>query len=328
MHIRCTPTNKIARQQTLFALTLRSMPHCPACCPLLRPRQPAYIQQLAADYTQPLGKAAASHLRAILHLLPEAMRTIPLQAWGKAQYADWEAAIRQHPLMPATQNAYLHRLHHLLSYAHDNGLCPLRPQRPKSARGPALPKIPLPLQTARNIVRLACLSTDRRLLLCAGALLTGLRKSDLLSLSWKLLAQDGSYLLYAQKDGTRLQGQIPSPLLAALRRARPHHPPACRHLLFGCPPSFHGHQAVGMLQRYGFHLPQGFSFHGFRHTAASLLYHASNDVRSSQLLLGHASLLSTQTYLGIPQQHPAQQSLQGLLLHSTTPLCATSPPRR
>ena len=154
---------------------------------------------------------------------------------------------------------------------------------------------------------------------------TGLRVSELLSLPASALSGDAAILLIRGKGGR--ERIVPLSDAARLRAAelRAYHPKATRFLFPGRPPT-------EAMTRQGFALilkrvalqagldPARVSPHVLRHAFASHLLARGADLRSLQMLLGHADIATTQIY-----PHVLAERLQKLV-DAHHPLARAKPP--
>lgn len=137
----------------------------------------------------------------------------------------------------------------------------------------------------------------RPVVICA--LLTGMRRGEILGLTWEnvSLEQDVLYILQS-KSGKPRELPIPSKLREVLLDLRP----KATGLVFDLP--------LIMLQRYFASAMKeagifGCRFHDLRHTFASHFIMRTNDLPTLQRLLGHSTPTMTQRYAHLSKAHLA-----------------------
>ena len=153
--------------------------------------------------------------------------------------------------------------------------------------------------TSEEMERLLAAAHSRLYPVLMCALLTGMRRGEILNLTWEnvSLDQDTLYILKS-KSGKPRELPIPSKL---------------RGVLLGLGPKANGpvfDLPVIMLRRYFAQALKdagifGFRFHDLRHSFASHFLMRTNDLPALQNLLGHSSPVMTQRYAHLSKGHLA-----------------------
>jgi integrase/recombinase XerC len=203
--------------------------------------------------------------------------------------AEWLA---RHEWSPETLRSYRSALRSFYGWAHASGLVDADPSR-------LLRKIttppPRPRPASERVVTAAIRIADERawLMLMLGSR-HGLRRSEISTVHTADISEaiDGGPQLLVRGKGGKLRTVPLLDVLAAAIRAAP------AGWLF--PNGFGSHLSgphVGVVLRRL--LETGTTSHQLRHRFASRAYQATLDIRAVQLLLGHASVATTQRYVAV-----------------------------
>ncbi len=137
------------------------------------------------------------------------------------------------------------------------------------------------------------------------ACLTGLRKSDIMTLSWEMIQPEADGRLYLTIRMKKTQQIIHNPIgdeaLELMGRQKSF------GLVF---PQFKNNMTGAPLKRWirAANITKNITFHSSRHTFCSLQLEAGTDSRTVQALVGHKNLATTQGYLDNVDERKAEAS--------------------
>ena len=219
-----------------------------------------------------------------LGLAPDVVATEDLARWVAAQ--GWERA---------TLRSYRAALRSFYRWAHDSGRVPVSPAEGLPAPG-VTPPAPRPTPDAIYRETLARADERARLMIRLAAEL-GLRRGEVAAVHARDVEPDlvGYSLRVAGKGGRVRVVPMPDDLArAVLRRAGGG---------YAFPGEDGGHLSPRWVGRLVSRLmPPGWTMHTLRHRAASRWYAIDHDLVTTQQLLGHASLATTQAYVLAPDE--------------------------
>jgi integrase/recombinase XerC len=162
-----------------------------------------------------------------------------------------------------------------------------------------LPPVKVPRGTPRptpeDVYRAAMLKADsRERLMLELAAICGLRRGEIAAVRAEDVEADliGSCLRVIGKGGHVRRIPIPDGLARKLRDAGPGWVFPSPSL----PAPLTAHHVGKIVSRL---LPEGWSCHSLRHRCATIAYQSTHDIRAVQLLLGHASVATTERYTQI-----------------------------
>lgn len=157
---------------------------------------------------------------------------------------------------------------------------------------------PMPRPTPERAYRRAVMSADERVrLMIRLAADLGLRRGEVAAIHTRDVTEDlvGYSLVVHGKGGRERVVPMPDDLATlVLRRAGDGH-------LF--PGRVDGHLSARWVGRLvSTELPEGIAMHSLRHRFATRIYAVDQDLLSTQQLLGHASPVTTQAYVQVPDE--------------------------
>jgi integrase len=173
-----------------------------------------------------------------------------------------------------------------------------------------LPSVPIPPATARPVTddawRRAIAGADPRVaLMMRLAAEAGLRRAEVAQAHTRdvLEGSGGAQLVVHGKGGRTRVVPISDSLAAVLRLGANGHTPGMPTPGWLFPTGLGGHltpQHVGVLVARA--LPDGWSMHKLRHRFATRAYRGSRNLRAVQVLLGHASIATTERYTAVDDE--------------------------
>jgi integrase/recombinase XerC len=130
----------------------------------------------------------------------------------------------------------------------------------------------------------------------------GLRRAEVARIHYRDLIEgvDGAALLVHGKGGKKRVVPISESLAELLRRGAAGHTPGMPERAWLFPTGFGGHltpDRVGRLVALA--LPGDYSMHTLRHRFATRAYRGTRNLRAVQVLLGHASIATTERYTAV-----------------------------
>lgn len=227
-------------------------------------------------------------IRLHVSVLRRLASVVDLDTATAGELAGWMASNRQ--WSPETRNTALSAVRSYFGWAHDSGT---RPDNPASTlrrvKVPPPDPRPVPEQVLHEVLDEVAADPQARLMVLLAAH-AGLRRAEIAGLRRDHL--DGDLLRVRGKGGKVRTVPVSGELLDRL---------------IACPPGwifpgrFPGqhvcNEYVG--QRLSQLLPPGYTAHKLRHRFATRVYHRTGDLLILQSLMGHASPVTTRTYVRI-----------------------------
>lgn len=193
---------------------------------------------------------------------------------------------------PETRRSYRAALRSFYHWAHITGRVAVDPAA-LLPTVPVAPREPHPTPEAFFREALRCASPRVQIMVELGGFV-GLRRGEICLVHSDDVEPDlGGEVLFVHGKGRRERRVPLLPGLARELRARP------RGFIF--PGAIDGHLSphyVGKL--ISAMLPDGWSTHSLRHRFGSKFFEAERDLRATQTVLGHASVVTTQIYTKVP----------------------------
>lgn len=211
-------------------------------------------------------------------------------AWG----CDYRERIKDHPLSRNSKTSYFRKLKACLNQAYEERIIAHNPMRGIEGIKPEEGKrMYLTIEEVKKLAQTECEYPNiKRAFLFS--CLTGLRRSDIINLTWGEIQQQGEYvrIIFKQKKTKGQEYLDISPQAAELlgERGRPNdHPFTDIHS-----PSCTNEAIKRWVLRAG--IQKEITFHCGRHTFAVMMLDLGTDIYTVSKLLGHRYLTTTQIY--------------------------------
>lgn len=204
-------------------------------------------------------------------------------------------------------------------------------------KAPRVPKVKRPALSVEQALQLVEGAGPHRLLFLF-TVSTGLRRAEVGGLRWTDIrwAEGAHGVVYAarswDRETTKGKEERPIPLHPVVRQALAEARQwATSELVFPSPATgrmrsttWHAADLLrNVARRAGVELPAGLTFHGLRRTFATLLHQATNDLKTTQRLLGHQDSRTTDGYLAHQLPHLERAMAQMPLFPAAAPPEAT-----
>lgn len=211
-------------------------------------------------------------------------------AWG----CDSRKRTKDTPLAPNSRHSYFNKLKACLQEAYTEGLITSNPMlRAEKLKPEEVTRMYLTMDEIRTLVTTECRHPDTKRIFLFSCL-TGLRRSDIIRLTWKDVQQQGSFtrIIFKQKK-TNGQEYLDITSQAAELMGRRGN---SEELIF---PHVHTPSNTNQIIKHWVKqagISKNITFHCARHTFAVMMLDLGIDIYTVSKLLGHRDLSTTQIY--------------------------------
>lgn len=221
-------------------------------------------------------------------------------AWS----CDYRERIKDHPLARNSKVSYFNKLRACLNQAYEERIIAHNPIRGiDSIKAEEGKRMYLTIEEVKKLAQTECEYPNIKKAFLFSCL-TGLRRSDILNLTWSEIQQQGDYtrIIFKQKKTKGQEYLDISPLAAELlgERGKPNdHPFTDIHS-----PSCTNEAIKRWVLRAG--IQKEITFHCLRHTFATMLLTYGADLYAVSKLLGHSDIKITQIYAKLIDQRKVE----------------------